>query len=685
MKRLSLIISLFCAALSSAAQINTDQVLNVGRNALYFEDYVLSIQYFNQVIAAKPYLAQPYFYRALAKYNLDDMRGAEADVSIAIERNPFITDAYELRGVVRQMQGKTQEAVGDFNKALEMLPENRSLLYNRSVALLELKRYDEARKSFDELLSHHSGYDNGLLGKAQLELAVNDTVEALADIEKALSINRHLTNGYIMRAQISMNRGKDSFAAALADMDEAIRLNPRNPGFFINRAFLRYKLDDYFGAMSDYDYALELEPSNFVAHFNRAMLCAEVRDYDKALQDFNEVLQLRPDEYRTLYNRAIVYRERREYKPALADVDKVIEAFPTLAAAYFLRFDIKKSMGDRSAQKDLDRSLALAKERIKVKGKKGADDTSDLFGTPEVSDGIARGAGDEDTEPQEVVASRFSSLLTVNDNLKVQQEFNNKNIRGRVQDRNLAIEIEPLFTLTYFISPTQLKPSSDYIMEIDDVNRRRVLRFVLQATNHEVSLTDAEEINRHFQSIEYYNSYISTHAPRAIDYFGRGMDHMTVHNYESALSDFSKAVELTPDFALGNFMKAIARYRLYQRPDKDGHEDGKNSNEIAALDRSRIALSRVIDDIDKTIKLSPLMAAAHFNKGTLLIETGDLTSAIASLTRAIELKPDFGEAYYNRGYAYLRLGNKQAGLADLSKSGELGIVPSYNLLKRMNN
>ena len=79
------------------------------------------------------------------------------------------------------------------------------------------------------------------------------------------------------------------------------------------------------------------------------------------------------------------------------------------------------------------------------------------------------------------------------------------------------------------------------------------------------------------------------------------------------------------------------------------------------------------------------MAAAHFNKGTLLIETGDLTSAIASLTRAIELKPDFGEAYYNRGYAYLRLGNKQAGLADLSKSGELGIVPSYNLLKRMNN
>ena len=42
-----------------------------------------------------------------------------------------------------------------------------------------------------------------------------------------------------------------------------------------------------------------------------------------------------------------------------------------------------------------------------------------------------------------------------------------------------------------------------------------------------------------------------------------------------------------------------------------------------------------------------------------------------------------GEAWYNRGYVYLQLGNRDAGLADLSKAGELGIVPSYNLLKRM--
>ena len=63
----------------------------------------------------------------------------------------------------------------------------------------------------------------------------------------------------------------------------------------------------------------------------------------------------------------------------------------------------------------------------------------------------------------------------------------------------------------------------------------------------------------------------------------------------------------------------------------------------------------------------------------------DFTSALSAFNKAIELKPDFGEAFYNRGYVYFKLGNRANGTADLSKAGELGIVPSYNLLKRMNN
>lgn len=85
----------------SYAQINTDRVLSIGKNALYFEDYVLAIQYFNQVIRVKPHLAEPYFYRGVAKISLEDYKGAEEDCSLALSRNPFLVEAYRCRGIAK--------------------------------------------------------------------------------------------------------------------------------------------------------------------------------------------------------------------------------------------------------------------------------------------------------------------------------------------------------------------------------------------------------------------------------------------------------------------------------------------------------------------------------------------------------------------------------------------------------
>ena len=106
------------------AQINTERVMTIARNALYFEDYVLSIQYFNQVINAKPYLFEPYFFRGLAKINLDDYQGAEADCNEAIKRNPFVVGAYQIRGLARIRQSNFDGAIEDYRTALRYDPEN---------------------------------------------------------------------------------------------------------------------------------------------------------------------------------------------------------------------------------------------------------------------------------------------------------------------------------------------------------------------------------------------------------------------------------------------------------------------------------------------------------------------------------------------------------------------------------
>ena len=142
---------------------------------------------------------------------------------------------------------------------------------------------------------------------------------------------------------------------------------------------------------------------------------------------------------------------------------------------------------------------------------------------------------------------------------------------------------------------------------------------------------------------------------------------------------------------LAYLLRADAHYMQYQMA--QARDEGRNDLLDGAPDARSQAMLRqrqdvttldqVMADLDQVIKLAPKNVYAHYNKGNIYMLQGDYTSAISSYSTAIQLKPDLAEAYYNRGLMYLRMGNKNLGVADLSKAGELGILPSYNVLKRM--
>ncbi len=663
-KSLLAAVLILAAAPAAAAQINTDQVLRVGQNALYFEDYMLSIQYFNRVIQAKPYLAQPYFFRAIAKLNLEDYNGAETDASKAIELNPFLTDAWEVRGVARQNLGKNADAIADYDHALQLIPRNRQLLFNKALAQSDIDDYQGADSTFSALLTYYPGFDSGLLGRARLNLSRSDTVAAVADIDKAIGINPNAVNAYIMRADIAINRDSD-FDAARADLDQAIRLQPRLAGLYVNRAYVRYKLQDFFGAMADFDYAIELDPLNDHALFNRALLNMEAQANDRALDDLNRVLELRPDNISAHYNRTLIYMKKGMWKEALGDVELVIADDPGLPEPYFIRAEIYDHLGRaQKARADYDRGRRLART---------------VTGTaPDQGDGDDAGIrSDAET------ARRFATLVTVDNNAEIQEEYNNSAIRGHVQNRNLRIEPEPWLELAYYFTPTELRTSTYYIKEVDDINATRSLRQTLRVTTG-VPVLDEETSAAHFRSVDYYNSYLSTHTPRAIDYLGRALDFMTLRDYASAIRDIDRALALTPDAALAYYLRAQAAYHRWQAeseaPDTSAGLDAATRQSL-----SRKALDDILDDLAHLIELSPRMAEAWYNKAVIHIAAEDYTSALAALNKAIELKPEMGEAWYNRGFIYLKLGNERLGVADLSRAGQLGIVPAYNLIKRITN
>lgn len=652
------------------AQINTQQVMNIGRNALYFEDYLLSIQYFNQVVKAKPYLAEPYFYRAIAKLELEDYKGAEEDCSLAIERNPFIVDAYQVRGIARQTLHNPQGAIADYEVGLRYMPEHKVFLMNKAVCEQELKEYDKSEQTYSTLLRIYPKYENGYLGRAQLHLAKGDTIKAIADIDTCLSLSRNISSAFVMRAQINMTYRKD-YALALKDMDEAIKLEPNYAGYFINRAYMKYNLDDYFGAMADYDYAVGLEPTNVTAHFNRGLLLTEVSENNKAIDDFSYVLRSEPDNFLARYNRALLYSKTGQYRQAISDYDIVLERYPNFEAGLFARSECKRKIGDMAGgERDYNRSRELQKQKKRITESSDADEQE----------------ATEQVESESAVMNKFHTLLTVDTDNSVKAKYENKT-RGRIQDNNVRIDPEPMFFLSYYIQEDKVRDNTNYIKEVTELNSSRLLPFTLGLSNVQVRLFD-DQIEKHFNSIEYYNSVLSGSQHRSVDYFGRAMDFMMVKNPEKAITDFTRAIEASPKFALAYMGRSYARYMQLQidtqltddRPTTGAAKPGEG---MLKEKKTNFEINEIISDLNHVLELSPRNVYALFNKGNAYIIIQNYTEAITCYTEAIEVKPDFGEAYYNRGLMYLRMGNKERGVADLSKAGELGILPSYNVLKRM--
>lgn len=685
-RRLSLLLALV-TALGVQAQINTDQVINIGRNALYFEDYILAIQYFNQAIKAKPFLAEPYFYRSVAKISLEDYRGAEQDAGMAIERNPFIVDAYQVRGVSRQNLGNYQGAIEDYDAGLQLMPEDKNLLINRAVCESALKNYDEAQKSFDRLLQLDRRNDRAYIGLAQMNLARQDTAAALDNLNHGIALSKKNASAYVMRAEIATRTNHD-FESALADMDSAILLEPRYAGYFINRAYMKYNLDDYFGAMADYDYAISLDPSSQEAHFNRGLLRAEVGDNNKAIADFSFVLKSSPSNFMALYNRALLHMRTRQYREAVNDFTAILKKYPNFEAGYMARGEAKRLMGDhKGSEADMEKAMAIFRRN---KTHVSTFNPAEIEATAAIKKAEQRALnGEEEPETAEEIMNRFNTLLTVQDNDPVKPEYANRQ-RGHVQNDNIEVEPMPMFTLSYYPHDNRLSGNTYYIREIGDVNDTRLLPGTLTLINGEPQL-DEEDIRLRFADIEYYNSLLSQSKPRSIDYFARGLDYLTVKNPEGALADADSTIALSPQFMLAYLLRADAHYMQYRMAQaQDANAHGLLADAPDALSQAMLrqrqdvtTLDLMMADLDRAIKLSPKNVYAHFNKGNVYMLQGDYTSAISSYSHAIELKPDLGEAYYNRGLMYLRMGNKTLGVADLSKAGELGILPSYNVLKRM--
>ncbi len=85
-----------------------------------------------------------------------------------------------------------------------------------------------------------------------------------------------------------------------------------------------------------------------------------------------------------------------------------------------------------------------------------------------------------------------------------------------------------------------------------------------------------------------------------------------------------------------------------------------------------------VDDFSRAIELDPAFVAATYNRGVLYWrELQNWHRAIRDLTRVIELTPDRLEAWLNRAIAYHQRGDLAAAIADLEHYLTIAVDPGW--------
>jgi tetratricopeptide (TPR) repeat protein len=493
-------ICLICLPLKG--QINTQRMMDVGRNAIYFDDYVLSIQYFNLVINAKPYLYEPYFYRGLAKFYLDDYSGAEIDCSQAISRNPYYPTSYVVRGLSRINLGKIHEATSDYKTAIELEPENRSAWHNLTLCYMELDSLEQADSVSDRMIRKWANQANGYALKCQIKMAEKDSVAAEQLIGLALKADPFDVPSLSIKAQLLMAR--EAFPEAETTLNEALRLQPKQAGNYINRALCRFHQDNYRGAMQDYDQALIIDSLNFIGHYNRGLLRANVGEDNLAIEDFNFIIRKHPDDMMAVFNRATLLENTGDLRGAIRDYTTVIKEYPKFLYGYERRAAARRKLGDISgAQRDEEHVL---KEQI-----------AHRYGYSTPTSRLKN----KTRRQSERDISDYQSLVVADEQEQTKQYASE--IRGKVQNRDVETTLIKPLARTYKIY-NELAPDS----ALDLFNQAYDLAQIGNITEALVQLDQAISLNPYF----------------AEAYYNRGILRLLGDQTDAAILDLSKAGEL---------------------------------------------------------------------------------------------------------------------------------------------
>ena len=131
---------------------------------------------------------------------------------------------------------------------------------------------------------------------------------------------RQSAEAYFYRAYAKDDLGDKQ--GAIADLSQAIAINPRDANVYNNRGNAKSDLGDKQGAIADYNQALVINPQNAAAYNNRGNAKSDLGDKQGVIADYNQALAINPQIALTYYRRGKAKSDLGDKQGACLDYKK---------------------------------------------------------------------------------------------------------------------------------------------------------------------------------------------------------------------------------------------------------------------------------------------------------------------------------------------------------------------------
>jgi tetratricopeptide (TPR) repeat protein len=277
----------------SSAAITPATLCEAGLGHLRAERYLDAQMCCQQALATDPNYADALHLMGLLSHHTKQYDHAVEWIARAIRQDPEPAYLSSLGTTLRQ-QGRREDALKAFDKALQLKPDDAELWVNLGNVLAELERFDDALVSYQNAFKlNPRDWDTACRGGVALR-ELKRFEEAAARF--ALCDELLPNNGFTLYMRSLSLRDLKRYKEALVPGQRAHVLDPKNPDICNNNGILLQFLDRHREALSLFEKALAIRPNSVDALNNKAVSLSELRRFDEALAAYAGAKALKPDQ-----------------------------------------------------------------------------------------------------------------------------------------------------------------------------------------------------------------------------------------------------------------------------------------------------------------------------------------------------------------------------------------------------